>query len=80
MLLDIANGSNSFGLQTKNLGTFIISALGSYQTLIQWITGVLPSRQADGIVKFHTHLQLVQQGWPRYDPQKESICGPRPPE
>jgi hypothetical protein len=80
MLLDIANGFNPVGLQTKNLETFIIFALGRDQPLIQWITGTPPPRQADGIVKVHTHLHLVQQGWPTCSPQKESICGPRPPE
>jgi hypothetical protein len=74
MLLDIANGFKAVGLQTKNLGTFILSALGRYQPLIQWITETLPPRQADGIVKLHTHLHLVQQGWPTCSPQKKAFA------
>ena len=80
MLLDTARGFKPVGLQTKNLGTFIISALGRYRSLIHLITAAFPPRQADGIVKLHTHLHLVQQGWPMCIPQKESICGPRSPE
>jgi len=80
MLLDTASGFKPVGLQSKNLRTFIISALARYQPLIQWITAAFPPRQADGIVKLYTHLQLVQQGWPMCSPQKESIYGPRSPE
>jgi hypothetical protein len=80
MLLDIAKGFKPVGLQTKNLRTFIIFALGCYQPLILWIMGTLLPRQADRIVKLHTHLHLVQQGWPTCRPQKENICGPRSPE
>jgi hypothetical protein len=80
MLVDIANGFNPDGLQAKNSGTFIISALGHYQPLIQWIAGALLPIQADGIVKLHAHLHLEQQGWPTCSPQKKRICGPRSPE
>ena len=59
MLLDLANGFNPVGLQTKNLNTFLISVLGFYRPHIQWFTGALPLRQGDRIVKLNTHLRLV---------------------